>query len=354
MKKFGMGVLSTILAGAMLVGCGQQTNETAKPEAPADSAAKEAPADSGKTFNLKFSTASVPNDAHTKALEVLKEEIEKSTEGRVKVEIHHSSSLYNQDNERQALMRGNLEMAYTSAPWMAEFVPSLNMFTAGYMFKDYDHMTKVLNGEIGKQVFEEVVEKTGVRPLGAFYLGSREINLRENKEVKTPEDLKGVKLRMPNTPSWLFLGEALGANPTPLAFSELYMALSTGAVDGQDNPLPTVQNAKFYEVTKSISLTHHIIDSTWPTINEEVWQEMGPELQEKMVAAVEKAREFTDQTNLKAEAELVEFMKQQGLTVTEPDREAFSTQVLNKYLENKEITKDWNMDLYQQVQDMAK
>lgn len=349
-----MGVLSTILAGAMLVGCGQQTNETANPQAPADSAAKEAPADSGKTFNLKFSTASVPNDAHTKALEVLKEEIEKSTEGRVKVEIHHSSSLYNQDNERQALMRGNLEMAYTSAPWMAEFVPSLNMFTAGYMFKDYDHMTKVLNGEIGKQVFEEVVEKTGVRPLGAFYLGSREINLRENKEVKTPEDLKGVKLRMPNTPSWLFLGEALGANPTPLAFSELYMALSTGAVDGQDNPLPTVQNAKFYEVTKSISLTHHIIDSTWPTINEEVWQEMGPELQEKMVAAVEKAREFTDQTNLKAEAELVEFMKQQGLTVTEPDREAFSTQVLNKYLENKEITKDWNMDLYQQVQDMAK
>lgn len=348
-----MGLLSTILAGVMMVGCGQQT-ETANPQAPADSAAKEAPADSGKTFNLKFSTASVPNDAHTKALEVLKEEIEKSTEGRVKVEIHHSSSLYNQDNERQALMRGNLEMAYTSAPWMAEFVPSLNMFTAGYMFKDYDHMTKVLNGEIGKQVFEEVVEKTGVRPLGAFYLGSREINLRENKEVKTPEDLKGVKLRMPNTPSWLFLGEALGANPTPLAFSELYMALSTGAVDGQDNPLPTVQNAKFYEVTKSISLTHHIIDSTWPTINEEVWQEMGPELQEKMYAAVEKAREFTDQTNLKAEAELVEFMKQQGLTVTEPDREAFSTQVLNKYLENKEITKDWNMDLYQQVQDMAK
>ncbi|MBY0121457.1 sialic acid TRAP transporter substrate-binding protein SiaP [Bacillus sp. S/N-304-OC-R1] len=341
----------------LVMGCAGKSNEPAS-QGNANNEQKndtkeEVKESNDKIYTLKFSTQSVPNDAHTKAIDIFKEEIEKSTNGQVKVENHNSGALYNQDSELQALMRGNLEMAYTSPPWLAELVPSVSMFTAGYMFKDYNHMTKVYNGEIGKKIFEQIAKETGVRPLGAFYLGARQINLVDNKEVKTPDDLKGVKLRMPDSPSWLFLGQALGANPTPIAFTELYMALNTGTVDGQDNPMPTVKNAKFYEVTKSLSLTNHIIDTVWPTINEKLWKEMGPELQQKIYDAIAVAQKKTDETNIQAEKELVEFFKQEGLTVTEPDLEAFSSHVLDQYLNNKEITANWDMDLFKQVQDMA-
>ena len=138
------------------------------------------------------------------------------------------------------------------------------MFTAGYLFNSYDHMTATLNGEVGQEVFQKISDEQGLLPLGAWYLGSREISLSEDRAIKTPEDLNGVNLRMPNSEAWLFLGEALGANPTPMSFSELYLALQTGAVDGQDNPLGSVESAKFYEVQKSITLTHHLVDSVWP------------------------------------------------------------------------------------------
>lgn len=308
-----------------------------------------------KTFILKWSTASVPNDTHTKAMEVFKEEIEKSTNGQIAVEIYHSSSLFTQDNERQALFRGNVDMAYTASANLAEYVPTFGMLSAGYAFKDYDHMTTVMNGEIGKGLFEKVVQETGARPLGAFYLGSRQLNYKDiGRVINTPEDMKGVKLRMPNTPAWLFLGKALGANPTPLAFSELYLALSSGTVDMQDNPLPTVQNAKFYEVTKNITLTGHVVDSVFPTINEKVWQELGAELQEKVMEAIEKARQFCDETNIKAEQELVDFFKTQGLQVNTPDMEAFRTTVQKAYSEDKEFTKDWDMEIYNKVQALLK
>ncbi|WP_174734442.1 sialic acid TRAP transporter substrate-binding protein SiaP [Mesobacillus harenae] len=338
---------------ALLVACGgnepasQSDNNEEKTEAKTEEKSND------KKYTLKFSTQSVPNDAHTKAIEIFKEELEASTDGQVTVELHHSGALYNQDSELQALMRGNVEMAYTSPPWLADIVPSVSMFTAGYMFKDYDHMTSVYNGEIGKEVFEKIASETGVRPLGAFYLGSRQINLVQDTPVKTPEDLKGVKLRMPDSPSWLFLGEAMGANPTPIAFTELYMALSTGTVDGQDNPMPTVKNAKFYEVTKSLSITNHIIDTVWPTINEELWVEMGPDLQAKIYEAVAAAQKVCDETNIQAEKELVEFFKQEGLTVVEADIEAFSKHVQEQYLNNTEMTSSWDMDLFNQIQEMA-
>ena len=105
--------------------------------------------------------------------------------------------------------------------------------------------------------------------LSPIYLGTRQVNLREVRNVKTPADLKGVKLRMPGSKEWLFLGEALGATATPLAFGEVYLGLKTGTIDGQDNPLPTVRAAKFYEVTKQLVLTSHLVDGIFMPICEQ-------------------------------------------------------------------------------------
>lgn len=216
------------------------------------------------------------------------------------------------------------------------------------MFKNYDHMTNALNGEIGNEVFQKVADEQGILPLGAWYLGSREISLSEDKEIKTPEDLEGINLRMPNTEAWLFLGKALGANPTPISFSEVYLSLQTGVIDGQDNPLPTVESAKLYEVQKSITITNHLVDSVWPAINVDKWNSMTEAQQEIMKEAIEYARDYCDTTNLDKESKLIDFFKEKGLSIYEADIDAFAEHVLNCYLEDP-ISDSWDKDFYEKV-----
>jgi TRAP-type C4-dicarboxylate transport system substrate-binding protein len=227
------------------------------------------------------------------------------------------------------------------------------MIGAVYTFSGFEHMDRVLNGDIGQEIFEDVAQKTGVRPLGAFYLGTRQLNLVEKVgEVRSPEDMKGVKLRTPASPAWIALGKALGGNPTPMSFGEVYMGLKTGAIEGQDNPLPTDKNAKFYEVTKYIVLTDHVVNSVWPSINEKRWQSFSDLDKLVIIRAMNAARDFCAETNLKAESELVDFFRDEGLIVIEdPDKAAFAEYAKWSYQnESKDISKDWDMELYDRIQ----
>ncbi|MFA9458408.1 DctP family TRAP transporter solute-binding subunit [Halalkalibacter sp. AB-rgal2] len=351
MKKKVIGIL-LLIAMVVMAACGGEDANQSSNEGNGDQEVEANGSDSqDETIELNFSTVSVPGDAHTEGLYVFEEVVEELSEGRIEVEIHHSGSLYAQGNDEQAVMRGNLEMTYVSANLASEHLPEASMFTAGYMFKDYDHMTGVLNGDIGQDLFDKVAEVSGYRPLGAYYLGSRQLNYRDiGREIYTPQDLNGVLLRMPDSPSWLFLGDALGANPTPLAFGELYTALNTGTVDAQDNPLPTVVNANFDEVTDYVSLTYHLVDSTWPAINEDFWQSLDEDLQTIILQGIEEARKYVDETNIVAEEDLIDQLKESGLTVIEPDREAFMTTVQDAYLNNEDMTSTWDMDLYDEIQ----
>ncbi len=302
---------------------------------------------------LTWSSISVPGDAHTEAMKVFKEEVENLSAGHITVDLYIAGQIYTQEAELAACREGTLDMSYYSDAWLAEFVPYLSMFSAVYTFSGYNHMDKVLNGDIGKKIFEEVAQKTGVRPLAAFYLGTRQLNLVEKVgPVRTPEEMKGVKLRTPASPAWIALGKALGGSPTPMSFGEVYMGLKTGAIEGQDNPLPTDKNAKFYEVTKYIVLTNHVVNSVWPTINEKKWQSLSEIDQLVIRKAIEKARKFCAETNLKAEAELLDFFRGQGLIIIEdPDREAFASYAKNSYAtESKDISKNWDMALYEEIQ----
>ena len=302
---------------------------------------------------LTWSSISVPGDAHTEAMKVFKEEVEKLSAGHITVDLYVAGQIYTQEAELAACREGTLDMAYYGANWIAEFIPYLSMFAAVYTFSSYEHMSKVMNGEIGKRVFEEVAQKIGVRPLASFYLGTRQLNLVEKVgSVRKPEEMKGVKLRTPASPAWIALGKALGGSPTPMSFGEVYMGLLTGAIEGQDNPLPTVKNAKFYEVTKYIVLTDHVVNSAWPSINEKRWQLLSEIDQLVIRKAIEKARKFCDETNLKAEAELLDFFRGQGLIIIEdPDKEAFAEYAKWSYLnESKDISKNWDMALYEEIQ----
>jgi tripartite ATP-independent transporter DctP family solute receptor len=307
----------------------------------------------GKPVKLVWTSASVPGDAHTEAMKVFKAEVEKLSGGNVTVDIFDSGTLFAQGADLDAVVQGKVDMVYTAAAWTSQFVPEMSMFSAAFTFQSYNQMTKTFNGPVGQRLFDKVTAKLGIRPLSAFYLGTRELNLTEKAGLVTkPEQMKTVKTRVPNAPAWIAMGKALGANPTPMAFGEVYMGLKTGVIDGQDNPLPTDKSAKFYEVTKYIVLTDHVVDSVWPTINEKKWKSLSAQQQKWVVAALEKARDYCDTTNLNNEKTILSFFKEQGLTVVEnADKAAFAAYAKNYYQnEAKDISKDWDWKLYDEIQ----
>lgn len=255
----------------------------------------------------------------------------------------YNGTIFAQGTELDAISRGNLEMSITSAQELAQFFPEFSIFTAGYVHQDAAHQVAVFNDPLMDSFKATVENDLGVKLLSVMYLGRRQVNLRQSKDeltVSTPADLNGVNLRMPGTDAWQFLGKALGAAPTPMSFSEVYTALSTGAVDGQDNPLPTVVDAKFYEVTKQIVLTSHLVDLNYIAINAEVFNGMSEEQQAKIQAAADAAAESGRQAQLQKEADLVSFLEEQGLAVYEPDLVAFRDHVQSMYLDS-EFAETW-------------
>ena len=297
---------------------------------------------------LRISTPAVPDDWHAKMWTVFKESLDKAAPNQFDVQIHLNASLFKQGAEPAAMARGNLELTTVSAFDMAKLVPEFSIFTAGYIVRDPQHQQKVFNGPIGDELFKAVADKMDITVLSTAYLGTRQVNLREARNVRTPADLKGIKLRMPGSKEWLFLGETLGATATPLAFGEVYMGLKTGTIDGQDNPLPTVRAAKFYEVTKQLVLTNHLVDSLFIAIASKTWIGMTAAQKQAVKTAAQAAATFNNDNRIKEEAQIVDFFKQQGLQVSTPDVEAFRKSVQDAYAKS-DYAKVWTKGMLERI-----
>ena len=302
----------------------------------------------GHAIQLRMSTSGSETDARSVALA---EVFGPAVAGFASYEPSYNATLFDQGTELDAISRGNLEMSITSAQELAQFFPEYSIFTAGYVHQDAAHQVAVFNDALMDPFKELAEEELGVKLLSVMYLGRRQVNLRQTKDeltVMTPADLAGVNLRMPGTDAWQFLGKALGAAPTPMAFSEVYTALSTGAVDGQDNPLPTVVDAKFYEVTNQIVLTSHLVDLNYIAISKATWDDMSADQQAKVQAAADAAAESGRQAQLAKEDSLVAFLEEQGMSVYEPDLAAFRSQVQSMYLES-EFAETWPEGVLDQI-----
>jgi len=297
---------------------------------------------------LRISTPAVPEDWHVKMLYVFRDELNKAAPGRFDVQVHHSGTLFRQGAEAVAMQRGNLEMALLSMQDIARQMPEYSIFTAGYLIRDPEHLAKVYGGPIGEEVSRKVAQALGIQLLQAVYLGTRQVSLAQPRKVITPADLAGVKLRMPGSKEWLFLGQALGANPTPLAFTEVYLGLKTGTIDGQDNPLPTVKSTKFYEVTRQIVLTGHLVDALQLAISSKTWHALSAAHRAQMKRAAAKAAKFNDENRVREERELVDFFRAQGIEVTVPDVAAFRKTVQDAYLKS-EYAEKWPRGLLERI-----
>lgn len=285
---------------------------------------------------LRFSAVFSAEDIRAEMMELFASQIVED----FTLEPYYGGNLFKQGTELVALQRGNLEMGNIAPQDISNQIPAWSVLTSAYLFRDAAHLRTFFDSDVGAEFKAMAEEQLGIHILGPTYFGARQVGLRIDKEIKTPADMAGIKLRMPGGDAWQFLGEALGANPTPMAYAEVYTGLQTGAIDGQDNPLPNVENMKFYEVMDQIVLTSHLVGYDLLVISGDAWNAMTPEQQEKVQAAATAAIDFSQQAHLDREAELLEQFKTVGLNIYTPDLDAFRSHAQQMYLES-DLAKDW-------------
>src|SRR5438309_4566347 len=272
----------------------------------------------------------------------------KEVEGDFKVEPFYNGTLFKQGTELVALQRDNLEMGNIAPQDISKQIPAWSILTSAYLFRDANHLNAFFAGDLGAQMKKMVEDQVKVRILGPTFFGTRQVGLKPKKRINTPADMAGIKLRMPPGDAWQLLGRSLGANPTPMAFAETYTGLQTGAVDGQDNPLPNVNAVKFYEVMSQIVLTSHLIGYDLLTVNMKTWKAMSPGKQNAFQAAAHKAIAWSAAEHLKREAELADGFKKQGLEVYAPHVNAFRAHAQKVYLAADEA-KEWPKGMLEKI-----
>ncbi len=306
------------------------------------------PAAAQTTQNLRFSAVFSEQDIRAGMMKRFAEDIK--AQGFT-LQPYYGGTLFKQGTELVAMQRGNLEMGNIAPQDISNQIPAWSIVTSAYLFRDADHLKKVFASDVGQQLKKMASDQLGIHILGPTYFGARHVGLKPKKKINTPEDLAGIKLRMPGGDAWQFLGQSIGANPTPMAYAEVYTGLQTGAIDGQDNPLPNVENMKFYEVMSQIALTSHLVGFDLLAVSNKVWNAMSPEKQAAFQAAADKAIEWSTQEHRKKEAELATFFKEKGLDVYTPDQKAFREYAQKKYL-SSDLAKSWEPGMLDKINAM--
>lgn len=272
----------------------------------------------------------------------------KDVAGDFNVEPFLNASLFKQGTELVALQRDNLEMGNIAPQDISKQIPAWSILTSAYLFRDADHLAKFWSSSLGADYKKQAEEKVQIKILAPTFFGTRQVGLKPKKKIGTPADLAGVKLRMPPGDAWQLLGKSLGANPTPMAYAETYTGLQTGSIDGQDNPLPNVQNMKFYEVMSQIVLTSHLIGYDLLSMNLKAWNAMGAAKQKSFQSAVDKAVAWSAAEHQKREKELADGFRKEGLEVYAPDVNAFRAHAQKVYLASDEA-KEWPSGMLQKI-----
>jgi len=273
--------------------------------------------------------------------------VKEKSQGRVEIQGFPGGQLGSSRDMIEGVANNIQQMVTEGAANFGQWVPSISVVEAPYIWRDADHLVKAMNGPIGQEMNKQLVEKRGMRILGTTYYGTRHLTTSK-KEVKSVADMAGFKLRVPENDVFRAMAESWGAKPTPMNFGELYLALSQNVVDGQENPLPTIQAGKFNEVQKFLVLTGHIITPRLVVINEGFWKSLGEKDQKIVKDALDEGIAWQNAEIQKAEASLVDTFKKGGMTVIEPDVAAFRKATLA--VVPPKFTKTWGEGTWDKIQ----
>jgi tripartite ATP-independent transporter DctP family solute receptor len=257
---------------------------------------------------------------HTEALWAASE-IRKRTSGRYDIEVFPASQLGNENQLDKALGVGTIDIVYVGINFVAATYEPLGITGAPFMLRDFDHWKAYRGSRLFAELAKGYEDKTRHKIAALTYYGQRHVTA--NRRISKPEDMRGMKLRVPPAPLFLMFTKSVGADATPIAFSDVYTALQQGLVDGQENPLPTIMAKKFYEVQSHIVLTGHITESMVTVVGSHVWNKLTPDDQKVFADTMKEAAAKATESIEASERILAGAFRKLGMTVVEPDREAF-------------------------------
>jgi tripartite ATP-independent transporter DctP family solute receptor len=283
---------------------------------------------------------------HTEALWAASE-IRKRSGGRFDIEVFPASQLGNENQISEALGAGAIDIVYVGINFVAATYPPLGITGAPFMLRDFEHWKAYRGSKLFGELAKGYEDKTRHKITALTYYGQRHVTA--NKPIRTPADMKGMKLRVPPAPLFLMFTKSVGADATPIAFSDVYTALQQGLVDGQENPLPTIMAKKFYEVQSHIALTGHITESMVTLVGGHIWNKLTPEDRKLFADTLQEAAAKATEAIEASERILAVELKRLGTTVIEPDREAFRKAAIPLH-NDASIGAGWTREQYDELQ----
>ena len=295
---------------------------------------------------IKFADVVAPDHPNHLAAEKFAEIMATKTNGRVRVDTFPAAQLGNEKELIEGTMLGSVDMFQASPGALSLFQSEFGILDCPYLFRDLEHVYKTVRGPIGAELSDKIAKSRGSKLLAMdWYYGARHLTTRD-KAIYKPADLKGMLIRAPEQPVYLEAVRAMGATPTPVDFSDLYMALKQGTVDGQENPIPTIYTYKFYEAQKYMMLTGHMIRIIMVGTNASWFNKLPQDIQAAIQEALAEAGLFNNDLVQRQEKDLVGVLKEKGMTVVEPDVDAFrkASESVHLKFEDK-----WGKGLYEKI-----
>jgi len=259
------------------------------------------------------------------------EELAALTDGRIAVEVFPNESLGKEIDLINGMQLGTVDMTITGES-LQNWAPMAALLAVPYAYKSIEHMDEVATGEIGDRIEAQIVEKVQIRPVAYFARGPR--NLTSNRPIASPDDLNGLKMRVPNVPLFVDVWKALGANPGPMAFSEVFTSLQNGTIEAQENPLALIRSASFYEVQSHVNMTEHVRSWIYLTIAESTWAKLSEEDQGAVMEAAARAQAYERELFEESIAADRAFLEEKGMTFVEVDGAAFQAKAKDAVLAN--------------------
>jgi len=276
---------------------------------------------------LRWATVLATNHPSVQMMERVAKQVREETGGGVEIQTFPAGQLGSSRDVIESTSSAAIQIVDEGAAQFGQFVPQFSILEAPYIWRDPQHVRRVLGSPLVDEMNAMLVAKRSMRVIGSTYYGKRHVT-SGSKAIRTVDDMKGFKLRIPEVDTFRAMAEAWGARPTPLNIGELYLALSQGAVDGQENPLPTIQSNKFYEVQKYLVLTGHIITPRLIVVSEPAWQALTAKERQSLKSAIETHGQTQDAEIVAQEGKLVDTFKAAGMTSIQPDVESFRKPVL--------------------------
>jgi tripartite ATP-independent transporter DctP family solute receptor len=280
-----------------------------------------APMDAAAKMKVNMASSYGPGAPVHFGLEKFKELVEKRSNGEMEVLIHLLGTMGGERDIFEALSQGAVETAAMGSGDIAIFHPQYLCYEVPYVIRDVKHFWNFWNGPVGKEINDVILTKNNVICAAIVYRGARQ--LTANKPIRKPEDVKGIKLRLPEVKPWVEIWKALGARPTVVPFQEVYMALKTGVAEAQENPAESIHSLKFYENQKYLIMTEHVHSTAKYEISKKWFDTLKPAQQEMIMTAMKEAAEYANKLSMEADKKFIEDLQKKGMTQIVPDKAAF-------------------------------